>query len=85
VNINLHIERLVLDGVSVEPQQRAELKAAVQTQLSHLLMSEGIGSSLQSHNNFREISGGSILTENLHKPTSFGEQIGDAVYRSIKK
>ena len=53
--------------------------------LYRLMMSNGIGSSVQSYNNFREISGGSISTENLHNPTSFGEQIGDAVYRGIKK
>lgn len=85
MNINLHIDRLVLDGVSVEPHQRAELKAAVETQLGHLLVSNGIGSGVQSSNHFRAVSGGLISIENIHMPISFGQQIGDAIYRGIGK
>lgn len=85
MNINLHIERLVMDGVSVEPHQREELKAAVQTQLSHLLMSNGIGSSVQSYNNFREISGSFISIEKNSDPSDMGQQVAGAIFRGIEQ
>lgn len=85
MNINLHIERLVLDGVSVEPHQRAELKAAVEAELGYLLVSNGIGQGVQLSNRFRAVSGGVISIENIHEPASLGQQIGNAVYRGIGK
>lgn len=85
MNINLHIERLVLDGVSVKPHQRAELKAAVESELSHLLVSNGVGSGVQSNSNRRSVRGGSISIENIRKPASLGQQIGNAVYKGIRK
>ncbi|NOZ51801.1 MAG: hypothetical protein GXP08_01465 [Gammaproteobacteria bacterium] len=85
MNINLHIERLVLDGVLVEPQQRAELKAVVESELRQQLVSQGISSTMQSNNNHQSVRAGSISIENIHKPVSLGQQIGNAVYRGIRK
>lgn len=85
MNINLHIERLVLDGISVEPHQRAELKAAVEIELGHLLVLNGVGSGVQSNNSFRAISGGFVSIENNQKPENLGQQIGVAVYEGVKK
>ena len=85
MKINLHIDRLVLDGISVEPHQRAELKIAVESELSRLLVSNGFSSGVQSSNNFRVASGGVISIENIREPSSLGHQIGNAVYRGIGK
>lgn len=85
MNINLHIERLVLEGISVEAKQRAELKSSVELELNRLLVSNGTGSDVQSNNNSRTVSGGEISNQNIHNPTMFGEQIGEAVYRGITK
>jgi len=85
MNINLHIERLVLDGISIDSNQRAEFKAAVETELMQQLVSQGIGSTIQSNNNRHLVSGGSISIENIRKPESLGQQIGAAVYRGIGK
>jgi len=84
VNINLHIERLVLDGISVEPHRRTELKTAVETQLGNLLVSNGIDSDLQSNNNSRVVSGGLITLKNT-QPINLGQQIGNVVYSGITK
>lgn len=84
MNINLHIESLVLDGISVEPHRRTELKSAVETQLGNLLLSNGIDSGLQSNNNPRAVSRGLIILKDT-KSINLGQQIGNAVYRGIKK
>ena len=83
MNINLHIDRLVLDGVSVAPHQRADLKAAVEVALRQQLANQGIGSAMQSNSHRRSVSGGAITIDNSHKPVSLGQQIGKAVYRGI--
>ena len=85
MNINLHIDRLVLDGVSVAPHQRADLKAAVEVALRQQLANQGIGSAMQMNSHHRLVSGGSISVENSHKPVSLGQQIGNAVYGGIGK
>jgi hypothetical protein len=84
MNINLHIGRLVLDGVSVEPHQRAELKVAVESELVRLLVSNGIGSGVSS-NNIRAISAGSIPVESNSQPSHIGQQVAGAVYHGIEK
>lgn len=85
MNINIHIERLVIDGFSVEPHQRADLKASVEAALSQQLVSQGIGSTMQSNNNCKSVKGGSISIENISTPASLGHQIGNAVYMGIGK
>jgi hypothetical protein len=85
MNINLHIERLVLDGISLTLQQRASLKAAVVAEIKRQLANQGIGYAMQSDSHRRSVRGGSISIDNLHKPASIGKQIGNAVYRGIGK
>ena len=69
MNINLHIERLVLDGIAVEPHQRAVLKAAVESELGRLLVSNEISSGVQSNKNSRTVSGGLIFIESNTEPS----------------
>lgn len=83
MNINLHIEKLVLDGVSVEPQQQAELKMAVESELGRLLRSNGIGSGVQLNNSFRAIQGGLITIDMYRKPFALGQQIAQSVHGGI--
>lgn len=83
MNIHLHIERLVLDGVSLEPHQRAELKMAVVTELGRLLTSNGIGSGVQLSNGVRSVQGGLIAIDMHRKPCVLGQQIAQSVYGGI--
>lgn len=84
MNINLHIDRLVLDGAFLEPHQRKELKAAVELELSQKLLNQGGISTLQLNNN-KSVKGGSISIESILTPKRFGQQIGESVHRSITK
>ena len=85
MNINLHIERLVLDGISLAPRQRAELKAAVESELRRQLEIQGLDSTMQSNDRRRSVRGGSISIGSSHKPLSLGQQIGNAVFKGIGK
>jgi len=85
MSINLHIERLVLDGLTLHTYQKAELKTVVESELKRLLVLKGINSEVQSAHGLRVVSGGSIDVENTSQSTSLGRQIGNAVYRGIGK
>jgi len=85
MNINLHIERLVLEGVGVKLHQKNEMKVAVEAELRQLLINQGIGSTMESSSNCQLVKGDSISIENISKPTSIGHQIGSAVYKGIRK
>jgi hypothetical protein len=43
VNVNLHIERLILEGIDLDPAQRPILQAAVEAELSRLIAEGGVG------------------------------------------
>jgi len=85
VNINLHIERLVLDGIAIKPHQRAELKVAMESELNRLLTLNGIDQSEQSSKDFRVAQGDWISIESNNDPSHLGQQVAEAVYKGIKK
>ncbi len=85
MNINLQIRQLVLDGVSLKPHQRDELKLAVEAELNRLLASNGPGSGLQSASDRSLAPGGVINVDKSANPAHLGQQIGKAVYRSFQK
>ncbi len=85
MNVNLHIERLVLEGVDIQPQQRDALKAAVELALRQQLVSQGVGSGMLPEASSASVRGGSVSIENSQGMESLGQQIGHAVYRGIGK
>jgi len=82
MNINLHIERLVLDGVDIAPGQRHLLQASVETELTRLLTDRGLTPSLAQGVALPRLSiSGMQLTGN--NPTQLGQQIAQSVYGGI--
>ena len=82
MNINLHIERLILDGIDLAPLQRHQLRAAVENELTRLL-SEG---AFRTHAHAGAIP--SIISNTVElnqNPTHFGKQIAGSVYGGIAK
>jgi len=80
VNINLHIERLVLDGVNITSDQHRSLQASATTELTRMLMMEGGLSPVFSKGaTLLRISTESIqLTGN--NPAQLGQKIAQSVY-----
>ena len=48
MNVRLHIDRLVLDGVNVSAADRPRLQAAVEAELARLIEANGISPALAS-------------------------------------
>jgi hypothetical protein len=85
VNINLHIERLILDGVDIHPSQRHLLHASVQTELTRLLTEGGVAPQLTGGGALPQVTSPAIQLTSGHGPTELGRQIAGAVYGGIGK
>jgi len=83
VNINVYIERLILDGIKMGPGQGAKVKAAVEAELSRLLAEGGVESGLQSGGAFPNMPARSIQVSGEIHPSRLGRQIARTVYGSI--
>jgi hypothetical protein len=85
MKIKLHIERLVLDGLPVERRDGSIVQAAVESELTRLLSSEGLAPSLLSGGAVPHAPGGSIQLTGQSNPTQMGTQIAKAVYGGLDK
>ena len=82
MNINLHIERLVLDGVNIAPGQRHLLQTSVETELTRLLTDGGLAPGLAQGTALPRLSTSGILLAG-NNPTQLGRQIAQSVYGGI--
>lgn len=84
MNINLHIERLILEGVNVAPDQRHLLQASVTNELTRLLNNAGLAPNLilvEGVALSRIPASGIQLPGN--NPIKLGQQIAQSVYGGI--
>ena len=82
MNVKLHIERLVLDGVNIAPGQDHLLQVSVETELARLLTDGGLSPSLAEGIALPRMSTSGIqLTGN--NPTQIGQQIAQSMYEGI--
>lgn len=84
MNIKLHIESLVLDGLPVTRSQGPLVQAAVEAELSRLLAKGGLGPELASGGAVSSVPAGSIRLEG-GSPARMGRQIARSVYEGISR
>ena len=82
MNIALHIDRLVLDGLELGPGQAGLLRAAVEAELTRLLTAGGIAPELAAGAAMPTLQAGMIETAGS-EPRALGGQIAQAVYGGI--
>ncbi|MDO9164089.1 MAG: hypothetical protein Q8N35_15345 [Methylococcaceae bacterium] len=82
MNITLHIERLILDGVNIAPDQRHLLQASLTLELTRLLTQGGLAANLIEGVAMPKLSANGLqLTGN--NPTQLGQEIAQSVYGGI--
>ena len=81
--INLHIDRVVLDGVDLAPQHRAVFHAALETELSSLLGQQGMSSGLQNGGSLKALQAAPIMIGKQNEPAHLGQQIARSVYGGL--
>ncbi len=83
MNINIHIERLILDGLPITRSQRSLVQAAVEAELELLLTNNGLAPGLQTGGMLPNLPGGNIQLTSDNNPSALGQQIAQAVYWGI--
>jgi hypothetical protein len=81
MNIHLHIERVVLDGVPVD--QPRSLRKALERELTSRLTEGGLSPDLRSGGAMPHVRGGAIELGQGSPSARLGTQIAGAVYRGI--
>jgi hypothetical protein len=82
MDIELHIEQLILEGVDVPQHTHARLQAAVTAELTRLLAADGVASQLLSSGAVGAVRGGEIQVAG-GDVTELGGQIARAIYGGI--
>ncbi len=81
MTINLHIERLILEGVPLNGGAQSTLRTALQRELANLLAREGlpgISAGAVSH-----LAGGTISLTTASSPAQIGSQIAQTLHRAV--
>ena len=85
MKINLHIDRLVLDGLPIDRHQGPLVKAAVEAELSRLLTANGLANSFLAGGATPSVPAPGIEMSNDRNAARLGQQIGSAIYGGIGK
>ncbi len=83
MNVNIHIERLILDGLPISHSQRPIVEAALKAELAGLFAADGLAPELQAGGALPRVPGGSIQLTSDGNPGQLGRQIAQAVYGGI--
>ncbi len=85
MNVNLNIERLVLEGFQLRPGEHLAVRASAERELSRLLSEGGISHELLSGGAVPRLSASDIRVAGDADAGAIGRQIAQAVYGGIGK
>jgi len=83
MKINVHIERLVLEGLPLERAQASVVQLAVQQELTRLLGSHRIGPGLMSGGTTPHAQGSNLQFAREASPRQLGVQIAQSVHQGL--
>jgi hypothetical protein len=85
MNINLHIERLILDGLALEAGDGTALRAALEIELARLLSQNTDVSNWQTGAAVPSVRADAIQLKAESSSAQIGRQIAGSIYESIGK
>jgi hypothetical protein len=80
--INLHIDRIVMDGVA--HLNHGQLSLAIETELHRLISVQGLHNSLYQSGAINKIAANPITLNSPVREKSLGNKIAGSVYRGMK-
>lgn len=85
MNINLHIERLILDGLPLEAKDSAAFRTAVEVELARLLTQNNDAANWQTGGAAPSVRADAIQLTAQSSPAQIGRQIAGSIYGGIDK
>ncbi len=85
MNIQIHIDRLVLEGLNVPHHQYALLQRSLESELSRLVTEGSLGLDLLAAGSIPSLSAEAIQLNGSLDPTQLGQQIAQVVYTGINR
>jgi len=85
MNINLHIERVVLDGLHVEDGQQDILQATIRDELLSLIKDQGFGREILAGGARPLLAANGIQLETGYSSVQLGRHIAQSVYGGLQK
>ena len=83
MNISIHIERLILDGLPMPQRERSRLQTAIEEELARLLADGSLAFDLCSPGVLPRLNGGVLELTGDEEPRQLGECIARAIYGGI--
>ena len=83
MNITIHIDRLVLDGLPLERSAGSMVQAGLEKELARLLGDHGLQSGWQQGGAVAALSAPSIALGPSAKPFEIGEAVGQAIHHAV--
>ena len=83
MNVNVHIDRLILDGLSLTSSQGPLVQAAVEAELARLLTAGGLAEGLADGGALPSLRANAIQLTSDGNPHEIGRQIAQSVYGGI--
>lgn len=84
MDIHLHIDRIVLDGLSLGHHDHHQVMRAVELELANLLQIQGLGEPFQKSGAIPVIPAGTINLELNQNPGSLGQTLARSIYGGLK-
>ncbi|MEM6398648.1 MAG: hypothetical protein AAF757_00225 [Cyanobacteria bacterium P01_D01_bin.116] len=83
MNLELYIEKLVLDGVAVGSRRR--ITKVVEQELTRLLTEQGVPNGLQQGAQIPHVDGGVFQVAENAKPEVIGVQVAQSIYGGLNQ
>lgn len=83
MNVNLNIERLVLEGFQLRPGEHVLVGAAVEQELTRLLSERGLSTQMLSGGALPRLTADDVRLTGGESPRQVGTQIARALYGGI--
>ena len=85
MKISLHIDRLVLDGLSLGNKDGPLVQAAIEKELSRLLSDGGLGNEMRSGGAVPKLTAHGVQVQEGDSPGTIGRKIAGSVYGGLRR